>query len=68
MKPRERPRAVIGLVDISARIQIKRQLKDDVMSFAVPFTMFHEMEANIPGSFLEKNSWIELMKLKTKEV
>ena len=65
---RERPRAVIGLVDISARIQIKRQLKDDVMSFAVPFTMFHEMEANIPGSFLEKNSWIELMKLKTKEV
>ena len=63
---REQPRAVIGLVDITARIQIKRQLKDDVMSFAVPFVMFQEMEANVPGSFLERNTWKELMELKTK--
>ena len=62
----EQPRAVIGLVDISARIQIKRQLKDDVMSFAVPFVMFQEMEANVPGSFLERNTWKELMELKKK--
>ena len=65
---REPPRAVVGLVDISARVQIKRQLKDDVMSFAVPFAMFQEMEANVPGSFLEKNSWKELVKLKTNGV
>ena len=65
---REQPRAVIGLVDISARVQIKRQLKDDVMSFAVPFVMFQEMEANVPDSFLERNTWKELMELKTKGV
>jgi uncharacterized protein (DUF169 family) len=60
----ERPRAVIGLVDISARVQIKRQLRDDLMSFAVPLAMFREMEANVPGSFLQRNSWRELMELK----
>lgn len=63
---REHPRAVVGLTDISARVQIKRQLKDDVMSFAVPFAMFGEMEANVPGSFLERNTWKELMELKAK--
>jgi hypothetical protein len=65
---REQPRAVVGLTDISARVQIKRQLKDDLMSFAVPFAMFQEMEANVPGSFLERNTWKELMELKAKGV
>jgi uncharacterized protein (DUF169 family) len=63
---RERPRAVVGLVDISARVQIKRQLKDDLMTFAVPFAMFQEMEANVPGSFLERNIWRELMGLRAQ--
>ncbi|MFC1848559.1 DUF169 domain-containing protein, partial [Chloroflexota bacterium] len=58
---REHPRAVVGLTDISARVQIKRQLKDDVMSLAVPFAMFREMEANVPGSFLERNTWKEIV-------
>ena len=58
------PRAVVGLVDITARVQVKRQLKDDVMSFAVPFAMFLEMEGNVPGSFLERSTWKELMRLK----
>ena len=55
---------MVGLVDITARVAIKRQLKDDVISFAVPFVMFQEMEANVPGSFLERNTWKELVKLK----
>jgi len=60
----EQPRAVVGLVDISARVQIKRQLRDDLMSFAVPLAMFREMESNVPGSFLQRNTWKELMELK----
>jgi hypothetical protein len=63
----EKPRAVIGMVDIHARVQMRRQLKDNVMSFAVPFTLFKEMEENVPGSFLERRSWKELMKLKGLE-
>jgi uncharacterized protein (DUF169 family) len=62
----QQPRAVVGLVDISARVQVRRQLKEDVMSFAIPFTMFQEMEANVSGSFLERNTWKELRELSSK--
>ncbi|MFC2018222.1 DUF169 domain-containing protein [Chloroflexota bacterium] len=62
---REQPRAVVGIADISARIYLKRHLKDDVVSVAVPYAMFREMESNISGSFLERDSWNGLLKLKT---
>ena len=59
----EKPKAVIGLVDLNSRVKLKRQLKDDILSFAVPFAMFQEMEANITGSFLEGSTWRELINL-----
>ncbi len=59
----EKPRAVVGLVDISARLALKRQLKDDLMTFAVPFGMFEEMEINAAPSFLERNTWKQLSRL-----
>lgn len=49
----ERPRAVVGMIDISARPVIDA----DLLSFSVPFAMFHEMEGNVPGSFLDKYDW-----------
>lgn len=57
------PRAVLGLNDISARLAIKRLLKKDLMSFAVPYKLFEEMEANLPGSFVERNTWYQLRAL-----
>jgi len=60
----DQPRAVVGQVDISARLALKRQLKDDLMTFAIPFQLFRTMEANVPGSFLERHTWQELVKLK----
>ncbi len=60
----DNPRAVLGLNDISSRVAVKRQLKEDVMSFAVPFSLFREMEENVEGSFLERPTWQALMKLK----
>jgi uncharacterized protein (DUF169 family) len=51
----KRPRAVVG-VDRHSSVQVKRQLKEDLVTFAVPFTMFREMEANVPGSFLESSA------------
>jgi uncharacterized protein (DUF169 family) len=60
----EKPRAVLGLSDISARVAIKRLLKEDFMSFAVPFRLFQEMEENVVGSFLERNTWKNLLALK----
>jgi len=49
----DKPRAVVGVTDISARPMVD----PDLLSFTVPFGMFHEMEANVPGSFLEKPDW-----------
>ena len=56
----ENPKAVLGLNDISARVYLKRLLKDDVMSFAVPYQLFCEMEENVAGSFLDCGPWKEL--------
>lgn len=54
----DEPRAIIGLTDITAR----HYLEADILSFTVPYKMFLEMEADIPGSFLEKKPWKELKK------
>ncbi|HAE87907.1 TPA: hypothetical protein DCG86_07770 [Candidatus Marinimicrobia bacterium] len=51
------PRAVIGLTDISAR----RHVDKNLLSFAVPFSMFLKMEENVDISFLKKEVWINLM-------
>ena len=57
----ETPRAVLGLNDISARLTLKRVLKDDMMSFAAPYSLFLEMETNVEGSFLERPTWRTLI-------
>jgi len=51
------PRAVVGLVDLSARKNVRRQLGKDVMSFSVTAEMFRRMEGNVEGSFLERETW-----------
>lgn len=56
-----RPRAVVGLTDISARVYIRKQLGDNLLSFAMPFALFEEMEANVKGSFLQRHTWKNLI-------
>ncbi|HHW43474.1 hypothetical protein GFC01_01630 [Desulfofundulus thermobenzoicus] len=53
----EQPRAVIGLTDISVRKHIDK----DLLSFAVPYKMFRQMEANVEGSFLQKETWLKVL-------
>ncbi|MBU4582168.1 MAG: DUF169 domain-containing protein [Proteobacteria bacterium] len=60
----DRPRAVVGLTDLSARVYIRKQLGDNLLSFAMPFALFQEMEANVEGSFLQRHTWQELIKAK----
>jgi len=53
----ERPKAVIGLTDLTARKYIDK----DVLSFSVPFKRFLEMEANVDVSFLARGKdWLEI--------
>ena len=63
----ERPRAVVGLTDLSARVYIRKQLGDNLMTFTVPLAMFEEMERNVAGSFLERHTWQTLLKAKNGE-
>ena len=58
----EKPRAVVGLTDLSARLPIRRQLGNNLMTFTVPFNMFKEMEGNVEGSFLQRPTWQRLLK------
>ena len=56
-----KPRAVVGLTDLSARVYIRKQLGDpNLMTFSAPFALFEEMEQNVPGSFLERHTWQSL--------
>lgn len=58
----ERGRAVVGLTDISARVYIRQQLGDNLMSFTMPMALFEEMEADVEGSFLQRPTWQTLVK------
>lgn len=56
---REQPRAVVGLTDLSAR-KYMRRLGKDLVTVALPYKLFQEMEANVAGSFLERYTWQSL--------
>jgi uncharacterized protein (DUF169 family) len=61
-----KPRAVVGLTDLSARVYVRKQLADPhFMTFTVPFTLFQEMEQNVSGSFLERHKWQSLLSEKS---
>jgi hypothetical protein len=60
----DRPRAVVGLTDLSARLALRKQLGDNLLSFAMPFALFREMEANVERSFLQRHTWQELLAAK----
>ena len=54
---RERPRGLVGLTDISARQNIRASLGEHVLSFTAPWPLFQEMEGNVEGSFLQRETW-----------
>ncbi|BBO77521.1 hypothetical protein DSCW_49380 [Desulfosarcina widdelii] len=56
----KKPRAVVGLTDISARKYVRKLLGAEYLSFAMPWPLFLEMEANVEGSFLERPPWTSL--------
>ena len=57
---REFPRVVVGLIDPTARLAVKRTLGSDVLTVAVPWPRFVEFEEDVAGSFLETAEWREL--------
>jgi len=54
-------RAVIGITDLSARKNIRKQLGDNIMTISMPFQMFQELETYVDSSFLERPTWKSLL-------
>ncbi|TLU57705.1 MAG: hypothetical protein FDX18_07050, partial [Chlorobium sp.] len=57
------PRAVVGLTDITVRNKFAKEL----LSFAIPYRLFLEMESNVEGSFLQKHNWQNLLERNQQE-
>lgn len=60
----DNPKAIAGLMDLSARLFLRNQFGENIMSMAMPWKMFLEMEENVEGSFLQRHTWGELLKTK----
>lgn len=57
----DNPKAVLGLTDLSARKTMKSMVDRDILSFSMPQKMYHEMESNVEGSFLQRDTWTALV-------
>ena len=53
------PRAVVGLNDPSAR-RIVRRLGKDLVTVALPWELYRQMEEDVDGSFLQGDTWASL--------
>jgi len=50
---KERPQAILGMFDVSARPMVGR----DILTLAMPYSVFLKLLENVSGSFLETASW-----------
>lgn len=50
----EHPCTLIGLTDLSARLNVRASLGTNVLSFTTPWPLFLRMEQNVKGSFLQR--------------
>ncbi len=59
----EKPQAILGMFDVSARPMVER----DILTLAMPFSLFLKLLENVQGSFLETGSWKKVLKRINKE-
>lgn len=57
---KEHPRAVLGHVDLSSRVNLKGRFGTNLFTLAVPWKLFLQMEGNAEGSFLDRHTWKKL--------
>jgi len=52
------PRATLGMFDVSARPMVEK----DILTLAMPYSVFLRLLENVSGSFLETESWKKVLK------
>jgi uncharacterized protein (DUF169 family) len=55
---KEMPRAILGMFDVSARPMVEK----DILTLAMPYSIFLRLLENVPGSFLQTESWKKVLK------
>ena len=48
-----KPRSILGMFDVSARPMVEK----DVLTLAMPYSIFLKLLENVSGSFLETENW-----------
>ena len=54
---KEQSRAILGMFDVSARPMVEK----DVLTFAMPYSVFLKLLENVSGSFLQTESWKKVL-------
>lgn len=57
---REKPRAVLGLLDLAARDTVKNLLPDNVLTYAVPWKLFKALEEEAKVGIFKSPLWTNL--------
>ncbi len=57
---KEHPRAVLGYTDLAARVNVGKTLPGNIFTFAVPFSLFLEMEEEAKDGVFNGPIWKEL--------
>jgi uncharacterized protein (DUF169 family) len=55
---KEQPHAILGMFDVSARPMVEKE----ILTLAMPYTIFLRLLENVQGSFLETQSWKKVLK------
>jgi hypothetical protein len=62
---RERPRGLVGLTDLSARLNTRATLGPNILSFTAPWALFQQMEEDAGDCFLQRETWLALRRKPT---
>ena len=54
---KDQSRAILGMFDVSARPMVEK----DVLTFAMPYSVFLKLLENVSGSFLQTESWKKVL-------
>lgn len=54
----EKPHAILGMFDVSARPMVET----DILTLAMPYALFLKLLENLTGSFLETESWKKVLR------
>jgi uncharacterized protein (DUF169 family) len=60
---KEQPHAILGMFDVSARPMVEKE----ILTFAMPFSVFLKLLESVQGSFLETESWKKVRQRIQKE-